>query len=113
MNMQVEKHACFGQGAVRARGVRTAVESASFRNWMFAIFVAGAAGGIGVVIAVLARQIGTLNNVLQEVAAGVAVAALPISILRWLIKVSYSGKYNVVYTPAICLKSILKSLCLP
>lgn len=110
--MQVERNACFGQGAVRARGVRTAVESASFRNWMFAIFVAGAAGGIGVVIAVLARQIGTLNNVLQEVASGVAVAALPISILRWLVKVSFSCVHDDVSTPATCLNSILKSLCL-
>lgn len=88
--MQVESDACFGQGAVRAHRVLKAVASASLKSWVFAIVFVGAVAGVGVVIAVLAEQIATLNTILEKVASAIAVAALPITIVRWLFTVSPS-----------------------
>ncbi|CAM9693883.1 unnamed protein product, partial [Laminaria digitata] len=84
---QVEQHACFGKGAVRATRVRHAVTSSTFTDWCLVIFSAVAVAGVGAAAGLAGEQIANMQEELAQVVAAAALAAVPISILLWACKI--------------------------
>lgn len=84
---QVEQHACFGKGAVRATRVRHAVTSSTCTDWCLVIFSAVAVAGFCAAAGLAGEQIANMQEELEQVVAAAALAAVPISLQLWICKV--------------------------
>lgn len=88
--MQVEGHPSFGKGVVRARRVRTAVQEATFMEWVCGVLCALVTAGLCAVVILLAEKIGEIDELVAKIFSPVAIAAVPIAVARWAFKVNSS-----------------------
>eukprot|EP00903_Cladosiphon_okamuranus_P022759 g20951.t1 len=100
---QVENYPSFGKGAVRATRVQHAVTSSTCSDWTFAILTAFVVAAVVAVVGWAGGQIADMEEQLGQVAAATGLAAVPITVLLWIVKklaVVFQGQGDIILSKA-------------